>query len=290
MDPSLLRERDAFRKKAMAQPAVEKKRPKPGSMSGRPPPKKKKPAWATAGQGQSNSSSLSGSAYNYKMMQGSSKYKFGVLAKIVNHMKTRHQQGDTFPLSIDEILDETSQLDVGSKQKMWLMNEALPNNPKIAMEDGGYVFKPPYHLRGRKDLLRLLNRHDQQGLGGIMWDDIVESLPNAEKSIKLLGDRVIIITRPDKKKVLFYNDKAFQLPIDEEFKELWHSSTVESLDEGKIEEYLRKQGITSMQDLSSKKFTPHQKKRPVRKGPRKFKKHNDHLATVLKDYSEDTNK
>ena len=51
------------------------------------------------------------------------------------------------------------------------------------MEDGGYVFKPPYHLRGRKDLLRLLNRHDQQGLGGIMMDDIVESLPNAEKSI-----------------------------------------------------------------------------------------------------------
>ena len=51
MDPALLRERDAFRKKAMAQPAVEKKRPKPGSLSGRPPPnKKKKPGWATPGR------------------------------------------------------------------------------------------------------------------------------------------------------------------------------------------------------------------------------------------------
>lgn len=264
----------------MAQPAVEKKRPKPGSFSGRPQAKKKKPGSSAMGQGSAGSSSL----HNYKMMQGSSKFKFSVLAKIVNHMKTRHQAGDTFPLSIDEIMDETNQTDIGSKQKMWLMNEALPNNPKIAMEDGGYVFKPPYHLRGRKDLLRLLNRHDQQGLGGIMMDDIVESLPNAEKSIGLLGDRIIIITRSnDKKKVLFYNDKAFQLNIDEEFKELWNSSTVESLDEGKIEEYLRKQGINSMQDMGNHKFTPQRKKRPVRKGPRKFKKHNDHLTSVLQD-------
>ncbi len=33
---------------------------------------------------------------------------------------------------------------------------------------------------------------------------------------------------------------------------------------------------------------PQRKKRPVRK--RTFKKHNDHMAQVLKDYSEDTNK
>lgn len=52
---------------------------------------------------------------NYKTMSGSSQYKFGVLAKIVKHMKTRHQDGDDHPLTIDEILDETNQLDVGSK-------------------------------------------------------------------------------------------------------------------------------------------------------------------------------
>lgn len=52
---------------------------------------------------------------NYKTMSGSSQYKFGVLAKIVKHMKTRHQDGDDHPLSLEEILDETNQLDVGSK-------------------------------------------------------------------------------------------------------------------------------------------------------------------------------
>lgn len=30
-------------------------------------------------------------------------------------MKARHQDGDDHPLSLEEILDETNQLDVGSK-------------------------------------------------------------------------------------------------------------------------------------------------------------------------------
>lgn len=50
-------------------------------------------------------------------MAGSSQYKFGVLAKIVKHMKSRHQHGDDHPLNLEEILDETNQLDVGSKVK-----------------------------------------------------------------------------------------------------------------------------------------------------------------------------
>lgn len=48
-------------------------------------------------------------------MTGSTQYKFGVLAKIVKHMKARHQEGDDHPLALEEILDETNQLDVGSK-------------------------------------------------------------------------------------------------------------------------------------------------------------------------------
>jgi len=52
---------------------------------------------------------------NYKTMAGSTQYKFGVLAKIVKHMKARHQEGDDHPLTLEEILDETNQLDVGSK-------------------------------------------------------------------------------------------------------------------------------------------------------------------------------
>lgn len=54
---------------------------------------------------------------SYKTATGSSQYRFGVLAKIVKHMRTRHQEGETYPLTLEEILDETNQLDVGNKVK-----------------------------------------------------------------------------------------------------------------------------------------------------------------------------
>ena len=53
------------------------------------------------------------------------------------------------------------------------------------MEDGKYFYKATFHLRNRKALLRLLTKYDQQGLGGIMMDEIQESLPNYEKSIEV---------------------------------------------------------------------------------------------------------
>lgn len=52
---------------------------------------------------------------NYKTMTGSGQYRFSALTKIVKHMKARHQEGDDHPLTLEEILDETNQLDVGSK-------------------------------------------------------------------------------------------------------------------------------------------------------------------------------
>ncbi|KAG8593593.1 hypothetical protein GDO81_000893 [Engystomops pustulosus] len=130
-------------------------------------------------------------------------------------MKTRHQRGDTHPLTLDEILDETQHLDIGMKQKQWLMSEALVNNPKIDIIDGKYAFKPKYNLKDKKALLRLLDKHDQRGLGGILLEDIEEGLPNAQKAIKALGDQIIFVTRPDKKKILFYNDKSCQFTVDE---------------------------------------------------------------------------
>ena len=48
-------------------------------------------------------------------MTGSSQYRFGVLAKIVRHLKTLHQDGGDHALTLEEILDETNQLNVGTK-------------------------------------------------------------------------------------------------------------------------------------------------------------------------------
>jgi len=40
-------------------------------------------------------------------------------------------------------------------------------------------------LKDKKALLRLLDKHDQQGLGGIFLEEIEEGLPNAHKAIKV---------------------------------------------------------------------------------------------------------
>jgi len=40
-----------------------------------------------------------------------------VLTKIVKYIRARHQDGDDHPLTLDELLDETNQLDVGNKVK-----------------------------------------------------------------------------------------------------------------------------------------------------------------------------
>lgn len=277
MDPALLREREAFKKRALATPVIENRKK---DLSSNDAPSKKK---------QKSNSSKPKDVYSYKSMTLSSQYNFSVLAKIVKHMKQRHLDGDTHPLTLDEILDETNQLNIGNRQRHWLITEALVNNPKIqCLPDGKYIFKPTYNIKDRKSLIRLLDKHDQRGLGGILLEDVQESLSHADKIIKIIGDCVITVTRPiDKKKVLFYNDKTLHYTVEEEFQKLWRSVAVDGTDDQKIEEYLQRQGITSMQDLGIKKVVPLQKrKKPTSKKPRAFKKHNEHMSDILKDYTE----
>uniref|UniRef100_A0A673LIQ2 Transcription initiation factor IIE subunit beta n=2 Tax=Cyprinidae TaxID=7953 RepID=A0A673LIQ2_9TELE len=239
--------------RALSTPAVEK-RPATSEASGSSKKKKSKPDKETSSSSK-NSTDPSNGSFNLKALSGSSGYKFGVLARIFNYMKTRHQRGDTHHLTLEEILDETKLLDIG-KSNLFLPPslQALASNPKIDVREGKYAFKPKYHLKDKKALLRLLDKHDQLGLGGVLLDDVEEGLPNAAKAIKALGDQIIFVTRPDKKKVLFYNDKHCQFVVDEEFQKLWRSVPVDSIDEEKIEEYLKKQGISSMQETGPKKI------------------------------------
>lgn len=42
-----------------------------------------------------------------------------------------------------------------------------------------------YKIKDRKSLLRLLKQQDLKGLGGILLEDIQESLPHSEKALKV---------------------------------------------------------------------------------------------------------
>lgn len=269
MDPALLREIKSFKKCALSNPVIESK-------------KKDVSAYQKKNH-KTESTPTKPKDLIYKNYGGSSQGKFKILFQVIKHMKQRHLNGDTYPLSLEEILDETNQLHIGQLQRNWLMNEALANNPKLQVDDNGkYVFKPPINIKDRQDLLRLLKEHNKQGLGGIMFDDIQELLPNAEKILK--RPSVIQITQPkSKKKVLFYNDISFQLNVDDKFQKLWKSVALDGLDEDEIEVYLQKQGITSMKVSCVKNVTAVPKRKKPSSSKRNFKKLNQHN---LQDYSE----
>lgn len=278
MDPALIREREAFKRKLVANPVVENKKKKESTED----ESRKKPKAAPKPTPQPPRVDAS----NYKHMTGSSGYKFAILTKIVKHLKMLHQNGNHEPMTLEQILDDTNQLDVSAKIPGWLRSEALANNPKIEVtSDGCYVFKPPYKIRDKKSLLKLLRQTDLKGLGGILLEDIQESLPNHEKILRVVDKDIVYITRPmDKKKIVFYNDKTANMDIDEEFQKLWRTIPVDGIDDNKIEEYLEKQGIRSMQDTSLKVMPKLKRKAVAKKRVFKKARDNEHLKDVLETY------
>jgi hypothetical protein len=65
----------------------------------------------------------------------------------------------------------------------------LCNNPKIDFEkkDGvrKYKFKPLYNLKKGIDLINLIKENQFKAAGGVLLDDVQESLPNADAVIKV---------------------------------------------------------------------------------------------------------
>ena len=190
-------------------------------------------------------------------------------------------------MTLDEILDHTKNTDISQTDKHWLAEAALKNNEKISFENGKYAFKPKYPLRDRKSLLKLLDHHEQKGLGGILLDDVREGLPNADDVVKSVSQRILFVTRTnDKKAVLFSYDRQYAMEVDEEIQKHWRSATVEGLGEAGIEKYLEEAGISVMQGITPVSNGPVGKKKKPTNRKRAFKKQNTHLSgDVLKDYS-----
>ncbi|KAK2721877.1 transcription initiation factor IIE subunit beta-like [Artemia franciscana] len=271
MDPSLLRESKSFKKRALEVPSVENKKKKEKALAEEPKVKKR-----------SSFASPKLDASNYKSFVGSTPHKFGVLAKIVKHMQKRHLEGEDHPLTLDEILDETTQLDVSSSTKTWLANTALPENPKIETTDENtYMYKPVYKIRDKRSFLKLLRTYDLKGLGGVSLKDIQESLPNSEKILKHLQNDIIRLPGADKDEVLFYNDKTISFNVDEDFAKLWRQVPVD-IDDEKIEQYLQKQGMKSMQNTKKRQVaTVLSRKQMMKKKGLKRARDNVHLADLL---------
>eukprot|EP00794_Sanderia_malayensis_P020499 gene20499-22516_t len=289
MNAELLKEYNAFKKRSLATPSVESAKRKAtesqnsSSANKTRPPKRKLPA-----QLLQQAKKQAQSAFDYKTATlVRSKTRFSILASVVDLMRKRYQERSFDPLTLDEILDITKNTDIAPRDKDWLSQEALKNNEKLLVRDGKYSFKPKYPLRDRKSLLRLLEKHDSNGLGGVLLDDIREGLPNADAIIKSASDRILFVTKSnDKKAILFNYDPQYSCTVDEDIQKHWRGVTVEGLGEAGIERYLESAGITVMQGVAAPVKDAHTKRKKASNRKKQFKKLNTHLSgDVLKDYS-----
>jgi len=288
MDPSLLKGLNAFKKKSLAQPVIEKKpvaSSTPAPLAPPKPKRKRRRPELPAQLLQQSKKQAAQQTFNYKTHgQIRTKSRFSVLSSIVDLLKSRYQNKVFDSVSLDDLLDLTKNTDIKPSDKEWL-NDAMKQNIKISFLDNKYAFKPKYTLRDKKSLVRLLEKHEQNGLGGVLLDDVQEGLPNACDIVKAVSDRCIFVTRSnDKKAILFHYDASYAVNVDEEFQKHWRGIAVEGLAEPDIERYLNSSGITTMQGISSQ----NQKRPDKRRGQRKkLKLLNTHLVgNVLKDYSE----
>ncbi|GMR36951.1 hypothetical protein PMAYCL1PPCAC_07146 [Pristionchus mayeri] len=215
---------------------------------------------------------------------------FSTMAKIVDYMKKRRLSNisSDWGLSLNEILEEIQVFDLSKKSEQWL-REALPKNPRLTVvDDSKFIFKPPYPIKGRTSLIKVLVKQHQDGRGGILLSDLSECIPNAEKTLEgLAGEVIVIPTQVNKRKdkVIFWNDPSTNFEVDEDFKSIWRMVSVDHLDEKKIEEYLVKHGIDTMRDLAPKKNLAGPPKRKQAKRRTNVKVHNEHLDDVLEDYN-----
>ena len=105
-----------------------------------------------------------------------------VFPKVIMHMKIRFQKNENFALSLDEILDELSIFDVPKKIRDNLDNMVLPVNPKLEMsfddktKTRKYTYKPSFNLKNRRDLINLIKEKQDKGEGGVLKDDVQESM------------------------------------------------------------------------------------------------------------------
>lgn len=219
---------------------------------------------------------------SHRSVGGGSNANFLLLSKIVKHMKMRHQERETQPLKLDEILEEMKQTDLEARTKAWLQSFALKSNLKIeCVKDDRYIYKPEYNIRGRKSLEGLLDEHRRFGLGGICVDDVEESLAHYEKILELLKDKMTRIQGADKKDIIFPKLVGLGYPIRENLQQIWRSTPVDGLDENRIRDYLHKKNLSSVKN--NKPVVVQQQKK---KSSRKIKARSDnlHLNGVLDNY------
>jgi hypothetical protein len=217
------------------------------------------------------------------------------LTNIVEKLQERFLSGQTEPITLEEIIEESGLL-IEPSDKHWLASEALLVNEKIDVKKlddvNRFVYKPPLDLKAPKKvhLLNLLKSRHERCEGAITVDDVRDTIPKSKADLiidSLTKSNDVVKIPSNKKEILFYTDRAYDLRVNPEFIESWRKISVEGLDDKKIWEFLDHHGHYGLT-----KNTPRQAQlpKPKRGGRRpNTMKHNEHVADQLMDFSNPTN-
>ncbi|KAI8588517.1 hypothetical protein BDZ88DRAFT_191283 [Geranomyces variabilis] len=160
------------------------------------------------------------------------------------------------------------------------LRELLKNNPKITYHprEGTYQYKPKYAIRSKEDLLKLL--YDTRDQGGTEMKELIDSwagLPQAVTELEKSGE-IIVLTQNNRPRILFWNQKEYNVKMSPEFHEYWHKVQVPR--EADLAKELERAGLKSMEVFSTATKGDGALKTNKRRTNKRIKLTNTHLEGI----------
>ncbi|CAL8070742.1 unnamed protein product [Orchesella dallaii] len=220
---------------------------------GQPPSMKSQPLLGGSNNGLVKWALSQSRSRNLQLATGG-RYKYFMLSKIIEYLKTQFLECRDCRFTLEELLGLTYESDVSDEIKQWLENDAFENSSRIRKcSNGKYTYQPPLTCKSEKTLLMILKLRHQNGVGGLLYSLVEDSMPLAHRFVSNLVDakKILQITRNDKAQVLFYKNQEPELDaldMDARVVDLWRKVDVANKEMSHIKMYLKKQHLKVFDD------------------------------------------
>ncbi|MCJ1405514.1 hypothetical protein MMC11_008742 [Xylographa trunciseda] len=164
-------------------------------------------------------------------------------------------------------------------------HDKIDYDPAGCGGQGSFSFRPIHNIRSGEQLLGFLQ--SQTTAQGLNVRELREGWPGAEDAIRKLEDQgKLLVTRnkkDDHAKMVWPNDPSLAVPIDEEFKNIWHK--IRLPEPGVLADELERAGLTPTNKARGLKMKPKVQEKKTKKARKSGKTTNVHMMGVLRDYS-----
>ena len=220
MDPSLRRDREAFKRRAIAATEKSQKYREAAAAKSKPPVVPvSKPHKAKKKTHSSLTITSTDNKQTLKEIKDAARQAYGtnnrtrILKCVMDLLKMRYiDKEEDDELTFDGILNAIDLSDIRYEVRQWIRG-ALTSNTKVKFisEKDSFVFLPAlgHQVRCKKQLLMRLRQYDMQGLGGITMTDITEAIPKANK--------IVEVTTFPQDRILYYNTLCTLTPLPNPF-------------------------------------------------------------------------